>query len=58
MRFDICGTRYKDKGWVVSKRGTEGEKKCLDCAAIKILEPLWLANEMKQQHQAATRLYQ
>ena len=26
-RFDICGTRYKDKGEVVSKRGTEGKKK-------------------------------
>ena len=27
MRFDICGTRYKNKGGVVSKRGTGGEKK-------------------------------
>ena len=26
-------------------------------AAIKILEPLWLANEMKQQHLSAVQLY-
>ena len=27
MRFDICGTSYKNKGGVVSKRGTEWKKK-------------------------------
>ena len=27
MRFDICGTRYKNRDEVVSKRGTGGKKK-------------------------------
>jgi hypothetical protein len=26
MRFDICGTSYKNRGGIVSKRGTGGEK--------------------------------
>jgi hypothetical protein len=26
MRFDICGTSYKNRGEVVSKRGIGGEK--------------------------------
>ena len=34
MRVDVCGTRYKNRGGVVSKRGTEGEKKCLDCTKL------------------------
>ena len=27
MRFDICGTSYKNRGGIVSKRGTGGKKK-------------------------------
>ena len=45
MRFDICGIRYKDKGGVVSKLGTEGEKvykKSDRTNVMQSLSKIWL----------------
>ena len=45
MRFDVCGTRYKDRGGVVSKRGTGGEKvykKSDRTDVMQSLSKIWL----------------